>query len=846
MSAWQVFSILVVAYLPGALIFRLPVAERPRRAALPVEERVFWSVLLSLAVSSVVVLSLAAGGWYRFDRLLWFNGTLGFTILVLGRGRLFFSGKAPRLTWTAIPPIALVTLGWWMNFNVPPSEYIMGGKDPGVYMNEGVQIAQRGGLAIPDTTVASVPPTFRDLFFPYRGARTHYSTRFMGFFLLDPESGSVISQFTHLYPSWIAIAYGIHGLNGARWILGLWGILGVLAVYFLGVRLAGRAAAAAGAGLLAVHVLQVWYARYPNAELVMQPLVFAGLLAYARAQVDHDRFFAPLAGVLLALTVFAHLTGVFVLGAVAAAIVLGRFAGQRPPAALILPLLAGAGLATIYLITFLSPYFVMPVEFVERLSLLQQLLLAALVFCGVVLWWGAERPWLRDRVRASVPIGLVAALCLGAVYAYFFRFSEGRLAPHDADALRTFAWFYLTPLGLCAALAGFAILARQSFWTSAPMLLVVALFSCFFFYKIRIIPEHFWAARRFLAVILPGSLLLVGTAAFASIRFDQGGRYAWASGRVASGIRYTLGFILVVLLGRHFLGATQPVLRHVEYAGLIPRLEKLAATFGDNDLVVIEARAASDVHVLALPLAYVYARHVLVLSEPGPDKNMFREFLAWARSRYARVFFVGGGGTELLSRTMGVKAIGGERFQIPEYESTWNSYPRGSRFKEFDFGIYEFLPNVAEADGFDLDVGVADDLYVRRFHAKERRPSGATFRWTRDTSYVSIVGTRPDCRRLTVWMGSGDRPPEAGEARVEVFLNDAPLGAATTGAGFESYRFEIPAELADAIARDEDAARLRLVSATWNPRRLIGGGDDRDLGVMVERIGVECVPPEEP
>jgi hypothetical protein len=279
---------------------------------------------------------------------------------------------------------------------------------------------------------------------------------------------------------------------------------------------------------------------------------------------------------------------------------------------------------------------------------------------------------------------------------------------------------------------------------------------------------------------------------------------------------------------------------------LIPRLEKLAATFGDNDLVVIEARAASDVHVLALPLAYIYARNALVLSEPGPDKNMFREFLAWARGRYARVFFVGGGGTELLSRTMGVKAIGGERFQIPEYESTWNSYPRGVQFKEFDFGIYEFLSGATEADGFDLDVGVADDLYVRRFHAKERRPSGATFRWTRDTSYVSIVGTRPECRRLTVWMGSGSRPPGAGEARVELFLNETPIGDVTPGTGFDAYRFDISGELAETIARDENAARLRIVSSTWNPYRLIGGGDDRDIGVMVDRIGVECAPPEEP
>ena len=33
-------------------------------------------------------------------------------------------------------------------------------------------------------------------------------------------------------------------------------------------------------------------------------------------------------------------------------------------------------------------------------------------------------------------------------------------------------------------------------------------FSTFFFYKTRIVPEHFWAARRFLAITLPGALFI--------------------------------------------------------------------------------------------------------------------------------------------------------------------------------------------------------------------------------------------------------------------------------------------------------------------------------------------------
>ena len=38
----QLASLVLLGYLPGALVFRLPLADRPRRASLPADERVFW------------------------------------------------------------------------------------------------------------------------------------------------------------------------------------------------------------------------------------------------------------------------------------------------------------------------------------------------------------------------------------------------------------------------------------------------------------------------------------------------------------------------------------------------------------------------------------------------------------------------------------------------------------------------------------------------------------------------------------------------------------------------------------------------------------------------------------
>ena len=157
-----------------------------------------------------------------------------------------------------------------------------------MYMSEGIQIAQRGAIVVRDPVVSSVPTFARDLFFPSYQRQDYYSIRFMGFFIKNPDTGAVVGQFPHLFPASIAIGYGLDGLTGARRAVGVWAILGVLAVYFAGRRLVGTPAAWAAATLLALHVVQVWFARYPNAEMAMQALLFAAILAHARAHVDGD------------------------------------------------------------------------------------------------------------------------------------------------------------------------------------------------------------------------------------------------------------------------------------------------------------------------------------------------------------------------------------------------------------------------------------------------------------------------------------------------------------------------------------------------------------------------------
>jgi 4-amino-4-deoxy-L-arabinose transferase-like glycosyltransferase len=819
-----VMAVLVVAYLPGALIYRLPFAHRPLRAALAAEERAFWAVVLSVSWSLAVVIALAALDRYNLDRLLATNGVLCGLTLAAFRTRLGYMGGATPVSRTALIPVGLIAIGAILYF--PSSEYIIGGKDPGTYINEGVQIAQTGSLLPNDSLVSSVPAASRDLFFPWHKSRYYYGLRFMGFFVRDPSTGAVVGQFPHLFPASIAIAYDVDGLSGARAVVGLWGILGLLAVYFVGARLFGPAAAASAAVLLAINVVQVWFSRYPNSESVMQGLVFAALLAFARATEGSRLFFGIVSGALLGLMLFLRYDVVLAMAALAAAAAVmpvARRVGAAFGVALITTGLAGLW----YLANPMIAYSAYPLTFTRDQG---GWLLIGGALAAVILWrWLMRRERFSAGLERILPVALAAVVVVLAIYAYFLRAEGGRTALHDAMAFRTFAW-YVTPWALGIAVAGLAVLLPRWFWRDPAFFIALTTFSLFFFYKTRIVPDHFWASRRFLAVILPGTVIvLAGIAKFAADRLASRRQVAAA----------LLVPALLAPLGVAFWRASSPVRSHIEYEGLIPPLETLANSIGPRDLLLVESRdAGSDLHVLGLPLAYIYSKQVLVLDSAAPAKRSLENFVSWAEATYERVLFLGGGGTDLLSRHLAARFISGNRFQVKEYDSRINEYPRGVLRKDLEFGLYQLTRQNPEPRGpLNIPVGKDDDLNVVRFHARERMDD-TPYRWSGPQSFILLLGIPADARRISLWMSNGGRPATAGPAAVEVALDDNILGTVTVGRTVSEYTVELPPTLAARAAESDDPARLRLRVPPWVPAEVLGGSDTRQLGVMVTRVEV--------
>ena len=591
----------------------------------------------------------------------------------------------------------------------------------------------------------------------------------------------------------------------------------------------------------------VWFGRYPNSELPMQALLFAALLAAGRARDGGGAFFAATAGALLGVTLFLRVEVLFAIAAFAAAAVLVPVSRQRLGAGFVVALIATSVAGGWYLTDTMRVYVSLHIGFVSNRG--GWLLIAGGGVAAIVAHRLLRLAPVAQVVRTWLPRLMALAVVVLAAYAYFIRAEGGRTALGDAMAFRTFGW-YVSPWGLALAVAGAAFFLTRDLWRDPTFYLTFITFSTFFFYKTRIVPEHFWTSRRFLGVALPGALLLMvalvrDTLAPARIARLAGGSTAvaatprlpaWAQVASAALIGATLAPVALA-----YWRAALPLTHHVEYAGVIPQLEQLAARVRDRDLLLVEARnAGTDLHVLAMPLAYIYARNVLVLDSAVPDKRTFEQFVTWAHTRYDRVLFLGGGGTDLLTRTTAATPLGGTRFQVPEYDSPVNAYPRAVHNKEFEYGLYQLTAGTTVPPGpIDLQIGGADDLNVVRFHARERNDAdGLVYRWTGPQSFILLAGLHPAARELTLWMSHGGRPASAPSAVVEVALDDEVLGTATATDSLQPFTFALPPALVARLATAQDPVRLRLRVPTWNPAAVLGVPDTRDLGVMVTRVQV--------
>lgn len=833
----------IVLFLVPGLAFLALLGPSERRG-LRFDEGLYLAVAVSVMAASWVALVLAELGRFSLPRAALLLA--GASAVALGVGWRRLGRPLPPWNGTAAFLPALAVLAIAFALQARPSEYLVGGRDPGTYVGAMGVIARTGGIAYTDPAVLSIPAQDVELF--YRNAQSPDFNwgRFMGFPLESPRTGRVFPEFFHLFPSFGAYLFQAMGVKGALATPPVFGILGTLGVFFALRRLFGDAVALLGGLLLATNVVQVWFARYPVSEGMSQFLIFTAVLALSHWEERASPWFGALFGAALGLTFLVRIDSVLLLGPLALYLLV-RLAHRElswpKAAAALVPiglLLVHAGVHAAsfsrkYIVNIASrPYWQQPagVWLAAALLALALLVVALRTAPRLVAWLETHGEALRGAIAGAI-VGLAA-------YAYFLRpllsaWAGGdgndaalawahpgplatlgfeRLAAHDAQALVRLGWF-TTPLGLLLGVLGL-LAAVQAFRPRTLFLLLTAVsFSGFYLYKIRIYNDYFFAMRRFVPVVLP---CLLALAALALVRLAaRGGARRWAAA--------LLGLVLFASFGRD----TARIARFTDWRGAVGFVEDVSRRFGPDDVVIFEQ--AQSVHLLSLPLWAVHGVNVLELARFNPDPEKLRDLVARWRTRYRNIYFVNTYRTDLCG--LFLARVEDYSFGTYEWERSYGRPPVKPELRALRFTVSRVVPpeDLQVPPLREVDLGGTDDFQVSGFFDKEGG-GDATFRWTGSCGSVYLPGLRAG-DTLVVNAAGGPRPADK-PATVTASLSGVSVGGFTASEFLHEYRLRMPDPL------PPGPPVLRFDVPAWRPANVQAASTDtRDLGLMVDWIRLE-------
>lgn len=892
-------------------------------------ERGYLVLACSLAVSGWIGLLLAQVG--RFSLALLLALLLGYCLAMAGLARL---RRRPLLRWpagTALPwregvlAVAVTLLFAALAFR--PFELVLGPRDAAVYPATGAQIARHGGIVIHDPLVSDLArfqvgtewngrkldrgakatclravlnlrereALYTHLFSPQHPGRFFYAyARMPGLFVADLERGTIVPQFYHLYPTWLAIAFSLLGLRSGLLMTPYLMLLGGLGVYLTARRLLGGWTALVGYLLLSLNALQVWFARYSVSEGATQFLFFLAAWALLRLEEEEEAFWGLLAGVafgliglvrvdfffawllLLPFLLYRWVTHRFTRGYRALLAALGVLAVHT--FAQLFTLTWGYTLNSYYhriqdwfTLSWLVQPFLTPVlreYFHGRTPVMHQpwrlayeLGVPLLGLAGLLALRRSSAcrarigTWLARHRRGLLACGAALFLLLAA-YAYLVRpgiltpevlrhplrnrlVLEGYIGapvPEGAKANLVRLGWYLSPLGIALGIVGAAVwILKRTDRRSAFFLLSGLFYLAFFTYELYGEEHHVYIMRRYVPVVIPFLSVAMALALTELARLRRAGRLAAA----------VLGAAMVVYLV--YTGI--PFYRHQEYRGALKQIESLAMRFRPDDVLLLIDDARDAPFAIATPLQYLFERPSLVIVRERPNGVLLETQIRrwWAQGR--RVYLlVGNDGGRLFLPHM--RLHWQERFElvVPEFEQLRKQKPHNAYLLRLPFGIYE--PREWSGVGsplgeipLEIDLGSAGYIYqVSGFHQDEVAPDGATFCWTKGEGVLRLPWPEANTTvTITLRLAGGKRPAELGPAKVSVFLEETPLGAWTLPEEFGTYTLSLPAW---AFSRREgNTVLLHLVSQPWRQADYGLGGDTRLLGVQVDRVALEIARP---
>lgn len=466
-------------------------------------------------------------------------------------------------------------------FRYPVSEWVAGGWDPGVYINQGVCQSRHGFRSTPMPAYADMvrsgPPVFaREQFGRYEA--------FPGI-PIDSQTGAFDFYFYPVTPLWIGLLFRVGGMGLALHAVGLLGILSGVLLFSALLRMGWSTPRAALVALLLLLQPVVLYHMHTPCSEMMELTVMTAMLVVLTGGSS------AWLGLLVAVGCLNR-PGFMVVGTILALLLSGgggRGLNRRASGWAVAWVCVGLACALAY-------YHLAGAGAVVKIhrafAVMERASVAVLVL-ALALVWLRRWPWINralgSRWGMLAGVGLPVGVLLLAVALNPRGAQDARAVALHLGAYTGWPLLVLAGAGLAVTLAD-ALYSRKVAPWHAFVVLSLAALALPLGYK-HAADLYPWATKRFVS-----SLPLV--VAFGS------GAALWRMGSRGIAGRWAAVALLLVVLGWN-AGRISQAWSRVEYVGLYDVLSDLAAKIAPDDIVL------ADHFVWGAPLALIFDRQVM-------------------------------------------------------------------------------------------------------------------------------------------------------------------------------------------------------------------------------------------
>jgi hypothetical protein len=796
--------------LTGYLILRGFFSKEPIAGSVPAFTRLSLIIAAGMAVWSIPLLGAAISGVFSSKAL----GLAGWVVTLaaiwqlrkpLGSVPANFKSAIKKLRLQDLVLVACILIigGLYLCY---PNYSILGDRDQGVYANHGVFIANHGHLK-PDYPL------------PIEGYK--FDSYLPG---LYATKGAITVQFGHLFPVWLAQAYGTSGVGG------LFRLNGVLALFSLGLfygllrRFVSKPLAIAGALFLGLNASQIWLARITLTEIMTQMWVLAALLTADLALREKEPGLARWSGFFWGMTALCRIDSFLFLPLIVIAHGATRYLSLAEDSVwkgFWSSLYQGAvptfAAALAYYGFFSQPYFI---DLQKQLLMIGGLLAAAIT--GQLVLTCFKGTLTRIDGPGQKSFRILAILTTAAfIYGHLLRpylepFSLISWPGHVLDGTRSFRentivnmGLYLSVPVLYLALSGWLTAAKRLLSAGEKQwlfpLIITGCFSAVYLYDPNISPDHFWAIRRFVPVIIPGFVFFgtIGLATIMAYLQNIRVRKVFISGLAA----YLLLFTFLL---------DKPIAVFAENGGYWQQLSILAGSIPDDGIVL-----SSYQEVYTTPLFLVFDKKVIPFHNNTLNEHIMH-LLNEKSADNQKIYVVGMG---ILGQK--ITRINQVTLNRDFMEATTDSLPDRVLHEQKNIPVFavdkEYTGEREAILGSYPVLGVTE----QGFYETETDSSGNPLRWTNGRAELIVPWSGPQPQSLCVNLIA--KSPDGAELSIringhELVSEQLKSGLWEKSISLAGLELQVP-------------LRVEINSTPWVPAEVNPQSSDvRNLGVAVSSV----------